>query len=182
MKRRANRRRARSAARRYRRNGLAIASQLKGVTAAFDGKLMMKAGALVGASVLNGLATNYLAEKIPVSAVKSGIGKSVLGLATAGMLFGISRMVYKPASNSILFGGVLDVVSKAFDKYVGGALPKPARVGEMLGDFLGTSDDMAGFGDDLGDYLTVANAAEARKLNGFGACGEGAVSEELACV
>ena len=112
-------------------------------------------------------------------------------LITAGLLGYGMRKVAPQFAGPVFFGGVLDVIKRAADKYVtpmiGGTL-----AGLGLGDYLSIGDarsakalNWLGDGDNdlegLDDYLSVQNSRNLTPLTGFGIQdGEMAVGNELA--
>lgn len=159
------------------------------LTAAFDPKLLMKSGAVVGGMLATNWATKKVVDFVPVSFLQTKPGNFISELAVAGLLSQGVKYVAPGFAGPIFFGGVLDVLKRAADTYIapilGGGLAGLAdylTVGNAMSarplSGLGYDDD-GGALEGLDDYLTVGNAASARPLNGY-MSGEGAIAEELA--
>lgn len=121
------------------------------VTSGFDLNKIKATLPVVGSFIGTRLASGALAKLIPIDFLKSGVGSYVTDLVTIGVLTagsGMTRYTSKYKS-SVKLGGSLYLVTKIFYKHLLPLLKYTPLQG-------------------LADYLTVANAAGARPLNGLG--------------
>lgn len=123
-------------------------------------------GGALGNAWLSGAVSGFLP-----SMLQSGIGGYAVGLASAGVLGGIVSMAAPRYSGDVFLGGVLEVMTRMVKEYVVPMLPLKG-----MGDYLTVAN--AQEARPLGDYLTVANAREARPLGDY--YGDEYISEELA--
>jgi hypothetical protein len=163
---------------------------MTGVMAGFDVGTLTKGGMVVGGMILTNVVTKQITNFVPISFLKTSPGNLVTELITAGLLGYGMRRVAPQFAGPVFFGGVLDVIKRAADKYVapliGGTL-----AGLGLGDYLSIGDARGAkplnwLGEDndlegLDDYLSVQNSRNLTPLTGFGIQdGEMAVGNELA--
>jgi hypothetical protein len=153
---------------------LSIRSPLKAVTAGFNVGTLSKAAVVVSGALGNAWLSGFVGGYMP-GMLRSEPGNFITGLATAGLLSAGVGMVSPKFAGPIFFGGVLEVVTRAFKKYVG-----PMIGLKGLGDYLSRSDAAGArpLGQYMGDYLSRSDAAGARPLGDYG--GDDYISEELA--
>lgn len=171
------RRRGRRGRRRGHRRNPSMAGVMRAPLAGYAVPAL-KYGAIASVGYLgNSALSGFLSSMIPVGFIKSGIGKNLFNIATAGLLGAGVGMVNKQWG-AAAFGGAM---TQALVGIVGPLLPRSVGGTGWLGDYLTVGD--AASARALGDYLTVGDAAGARALGGYGGLGqygETTISEELA--
>lgn len=118
-----------------------------GLTAGFRPSILMEGAVIVGGGLLNGFVSKMLVERVPQipDALKTGPGKYILGLTTAGLTYlGTSRFAPKYA-NKLLLGGVATVAMEAAHEMLSGT----------------------GFLGRIGDFLTQGQVNSARNMQGM---------------
>jgi len=115
------------------------------LTAGYQPKLLMASLPYVGGALGNAILATWLKKlTIMPSMFKTGIGNTVLNLASAGLLGAGVGMLSPKYAGPVFMGGVVDAVISVFNQY----LPMKGCCG--------------GYGMD--DYLTPGNAAAALPL------------------
>lgn len=133
------------------------------LTSGFKPRNLMGTLPVVAGAIGNTMVSGFAASFLP-SMFKSGLGSLALGLATAGVTGALAGLVKPRWASQVAFGGVLGVTMRAAAEYL-----EPALGLSGLGDYLTVANarEAKPLGR-LGDYLTVANAREARPLGGLG--------------
>jgi hypothetical protein len=147
------------------------------ITAGFKPSTLTSGAVIAGGYIGNQWLNSFASGLVPLGFVKSGIGKNLLGIGTAGLLGALVGAVAPRFAGQVFAGGIGQVmVSFIQDRMTGRPL-----LG--LGDYLTPMNaaDARPLGD-FGDYLTPMNAADARPLGGLGGLGDATVSEELAAL
>lgn len=152
-------------------SSLTLRRPLQAVTAAYNINTLGRAGVMVGGALGNAWLTGAVSGFLP-SMLQSGVGGYVVGLASAGVLGAGVGMVAPRYASDVFLGGVLEVMTRVVKQYVVPMLPGMSG----LGDYLTVAN--AQEARPLGDYLTVANAQQARPLGDY--YGDEYISEELA--
>jgi hypothetical protein len=137
------------------------ASIVSGLTAGFKPGILMEGAVILGGGLLNTFVSNTLIAKVPQipEQLKSGPGKYLFGLATAGLAYlGTSRFLPKYANNMLL-GGVVGVGMEAAMEY----LPLKG-----LGDFLTQGQvNSARSMDGMNDFLVQSQVDSARQMGAY---------------
>jgi hypothetical protein len=132
------------------------------ITAGYQPKALMASLPFVGGALGNAVLATWLKRLSFMPGVfKSGIGNTVLNLASAGLLGAGVGVVSPKLAGPVFMGGVVDAVISVFQTY----LPLKGCCGYGLDDYL-TPAAAAG-AQPLGgmnEYLTVQDAANAQAL------------------
>jgi hypothetical protein len=119
------------------------------VTAGFQPRVIKKALPVVGGALGNAVVAGFVSDYLP-GMFQDGIGNLAVGLGTAGLLGAASGYVLsREKAQGVFLGGVIEVVGRGVREYI---LPAVGLAG-------------------MGDFLTRANAADARNLHGCVGCG-----------
>jgi len=126
-----------------------IASATRG----YSPKVLLSALPVVGGAIGNAMFAGMLSSRLP-SFLQSGLPNLAVGAASAGLLGALVGVVSRRLAAPVFFGGMVEVMTRVIRQYL---LP---TVGKLK--------------SGIGDYLTRANAADARPLGCFaGGCGMG---------
>jgi hypothetical protein len=136
----------------------------------------------VGGGIANAYATGIVTGYLP-SMVSSGPLQYLWGIGTAAALGSLTAMVSKSYAPWVFFGGLFQVATDVVRQYVVPLLSKFIPGLHGLGDYLTVADAQnarpLGY---FGDYLTPQAAAAARPLGYMGNMNDSFVSEELAAL
>jgi hypothetical protein len=140
----------------------------------------MNALTTAGVLVAGGLGNAFLTRTITSQAfvpemLRTKPGYYLPGVLGAGLLGMATRAVAPRYAGTVTLGGLVQVLVKAVEDY----LPQMPFLGAALGDFLTTSQVVRGATGMTGmrDFLTLPQAAGARRLSGLG--GADIVAEAL---
>jgi hypothetical protein len=150
---------------------LSIRKPLGAITRGFSLETLSKAAVVTSGALGNAWLSGMIGGFMP-GFLATGIGSYATGLASAGLLGAGVGMVAPRFAAPIFFGGVLEVMMRAFKQYVTPLIPGMSGLGDYL-----TREDAA-TARPLGDYLTRQDAATARPLGNY--YGEEYIAEELA--
>lgn len=147
--------------------------------AGFKPNVLMDGGvAVVGAlgnSFVSGTVSGYLPGML-----QSGWGNYGVGLATAGLLAAVTKMVAPKYASNVLMGGIIEVLLRVANEKLMPQAQAAVATAKGLADYLTQTQaaDARQLGY-MGDYLTEQAAQSARPLGGLN-CGDDAVAEVLA--
>jgi hypothetical protein len=134
------------------------------LTKPFQPKLLLGMTPYVGGALGNAILSTWLRNLgFMPQMLKSGIGGSVVNLASAGLLGAGVGMISPRLAGPVFMGGVVDAVISVVNEYLKPMLGLKGCAG--CGDYL-TPGNAAG-ALPLGDYLTTADAANAQALGGL---------------
>lgn len=155
----------------------ALNSLTSSLTAGMDVRTLGNAGVIAGGAAANAAVSTLVSSLIPLDFLKKGPGNYIVGLGTAGLTGFAVGKVKRDWAAPIFLGGVIQVVTRAINEFILPMLPGM----KGLGDYLTVAD--ARDARALGDYLTVSDARNARAL-GYMAQqdtgGDRYIAEELA--
>jgi len=174
------RRRGRGRRRYSNPSGLSLRSPVSAITAGFKPSTLTSGAVIAGGYLGNQWLNSFAAGMVPLGFVKSGIGKNLLGIGTAGLLGAAVGMLAPRFAGQVFAGGIGQVmVSFIQDRLSGRSLMSGLGFGDYLTPMNAADARPLGY---FGDYLTPMNAADARPLGGLSGLGDATVSEELAAL
>lgn len=137
----------------------ALGGVTSAVTTGYRPAQLKQAAPYVVGAVINPITTSLI-QKLPVSFLKSGIGKVIAGLGAAGITGFGAGFVNKSYRMPVTLGAMTQVLASFVVDFL------PALGLKGLGDYLTVAD--ARDARALGDYLTVSDARNARALGYMG--------------